>query len=143
MTFAPGASAPDCSTSRSVSPLPEASLGAPGPPSTLVTVTDRPLAGTWATFSQKYRGASGSSAARVTMASVCPAPVVQRVEPVVGREIGREMAGLGQAGQGHAAVRAACLRLDRAGVGPDRVAGERGVVGHPGNGLDKICEPGR
>ncbi len=55
--------------------MPAASLGAPGPPSTLSMVTVRPVAGTFATCCQKYCGAPGSSAARVTMPSVSPAPL--------------------------------------------------------------------
>ena len=39
--FAPGAIPPDCSTSRVVSSEPDASLGAPGPPSTLTIWMER------------------------------------------------------------------------------------------------------
>jgi hypothetical protein len=76
-TLAPGASAPDCSMSRSVSPVPALSLGAPEPPSTFCTVSVRPVAGTWATFCQKYCGAPGSTEARVTMPSVFPDPLAR------------------------------------------------------------------
>src|ERR1700677_1748791 len=76
MMLASGASAPDCSTSRSLSPEPAASFGAPGPPSTLSTVIRLGAVAMCRTLFQKYSGAAGLRPASVTMARVSPWPGV-------------------------------------------------------------------
>jgi hypothetical protein len=59
--------------SRSVSSEPDTALGAPGPPSTLSTMS-WPVRFVCEMLSQKYSGAPGSTAARVTMPTVWPEP---------------------------------------------------------------------
>src|SRR5580693_8389535 len=60
--------------SRSVSSVPLAMLGAPGPPS-MFWIVKLPVRLTFAMLLQKYAGEVGSTAASVTMPSVCPEPV--------------------------------------------------------------------
>ena len=116
--------------------MPAASLGAPGPPSTLSTVTVRPVAGTFATFCQKYCGAPTSSAARVTMPIVSPDPLAflySGSEPVVGGEVGRQEAAWLISADEDAGSRRDCA--------VERVADERGVVGQPEDGEHVLETP--
>src|ERR1700739_849837 len=75
MMFEGAARAPDCSTSRVVSPEPDASLIGPDPPSTLSRVIRLALVLMPRTLSQKNSVVAGSTLASVTMPIVASAPV--------------------------------------------------------------------
>ena len=70
-----GARAPDCSTSRVVSPEPDASLTGPDPPSTLSRVIRLALVVMPRMLLQKNSGVAGSTLASVTIPIVTPAPL--------------------------------------------------------------------
>src|ERR1700722_11778030 len=72
MMLACGASAPDCSTSRVVSPDPELALGLPGPPSTLSCLMRLALVLILIVVFQKCVASDGLKLANVMMPSVSP-----------------------------------------------------------------------
>src|SRR5271169_1199390 len=75
MMFACGASAPDCSTSRAVSPDPAFALTGPDPPSMLSSLIRLAFVVILRTLDQKYVASDGWTLAYVMMPSVSPWPL--------------------------------------------------------------------